>query len=96
METQRRLERITTTFSLVGLALGFSLLGILTLVNRQSQGASIAGGFIDILLGTSFLRSAFTFKSTKPSTLLSPLVRQAPVHEELERMVEHDWKENQT
>jgi len=60
METQRRLERITTTFSLVGLALGFSLLGILTLVNRQSQDASIAGGFIDILLGTAFLRSAFT------------------------------------
>ena len=60
METQRRLERITTTFSLVGLALGIFLLGILTLVNRQSQDASIAGGFIDILLGTAFLRSAFT------------------------------------
>jgi hypothetical protein len=60
METQRRLERITTTFSLVGLALGIFLLGILTLVNRQSQDASIAGGFIDILLRTAFLRSAFT------------------------------------
>jgi hypothetical protein len=46
----------------VGLALGFSLLGILTLANGESQGASIAGGFIDILLGTAFLMSVFTFK----------------------------------
>ena len=71
METRRWLERITTTCSLVGLALGFSLLGILTLVNGQSQGASIAGGFIDILLGTAFLMSAFTFKKTKSSSVLS-------------------------
>jgi hypothetical protein len=62
METRRWLERITTKCSLVGLALGFSLLGILTLVNGESQGASIAGGFIDILLGTAFLMSVFTFK----------------------------------
>ena len=58
METRRRLERITTTCSLVGLALGFSLLGILTLANGENQGASIAGGFIDILLGAAFLMSA--------------------------------------
>ena len=87
METRRWLERITTKCSLVGLALGFSLLGILTLVNGESQGASIVGGFIDILLGAAFLMSAFTFKSAKSSRLLSPLVRQGPVHEELERSV---------
>jgi hypothetical protein len=72
METQRRLERITTIFSLVSLASGFSLLGVLTLINGESQGASIAGGFIDILLGTAFLTSAFTLRTTKSSSLLSP------------------------
>jgi len=82
METQKRLERITTTSSLVGLALGFSLLGMLTLINGESQGVTAAGGFIDILLGTAFLISTFAFKRTKSSTLPSPLVRQAPVHKE--------------
>jgi hypothetical protein len=46
----------------VGLALGFSLLGILTLVNRQSQGASIAGGFIDISAGDSIFEVSIHFQ----------------------------------
>src|SRR5271165_6319511 len=55
MDTQRRLERIRTASSLVGLALEFALLGILILAKGDSEGVSMAGGLIGIFLGATFL-----------------------------------------
>jgi succinate-acetate transporter protein len=61
MDTQRHLEKLTTTSSLVGLAVGFFVLGILTLAKGDSEGVSMAGGYISVLLGTAFLMSAFSY-----------------------------------
>jgi len=58
---QRRLGKITTASSLVGLAFGFFLLGILILSNEKSEGAQIAGGVVGIALGTTFLALAFSY-----------------------------------
>jgi peptidoglycan/LPS O-acetylase OafA/YrhL len=58
MRTQRRLEKISITLSLVGLALGFSALGLLIVAKSHQDGASIAGGILGILLGGAFLISA--------------------------------------
>jgi hypothetical protein len=58
MKTQRRLERISTSISLVGLALGFSVLGLLIVAKEHDGGASITGGILGILLGTAFLIAA--------------------------------------
>jgi succinate-acetate transporter protein len=66
MDAQRRLERIRTTSSLVGLALEFALLGILILAKGDSEGVSMAGGFIGILLGATFLMSAFALGRSVP------------------------------
>jgi succinate-acetate transporter protein len=66
MDTQRRLERIRTASSLVGLALEFALLGILILAKGDSEGISMAGGFIGIFLGATFLMSAFAFVRSVP------------------------------
>ena len=66
METQRRLERIGIASSLVGLALEFALLGILILAKGDSEGVSMAGGFIGIFLGATFLLSAFAFGRSAP------------------------------
>jgi hypothetical protein len=51
MRTQRRLEKISTAISLVGLALGFSVLGLLIIAKDHDGGASITGGILGILLG---------------------------------------------
>jgi uncharacterized membrane protein YidH (DUF202 family) len=59
MRTQRRLEKISTTISLVGLALGFSALGLLIVAKNHDGGASIAGGILGILLGVAFLIAAY-------------------------------------
>jgi hypothetical protein len=61
MNTQRRLARIMTASSLAGLALGFSLLGLLILAKGGREGASMASGLIGILLGAIFLMSAFSY-----------------------------------
>ena len=61
MDTQRHLEKLTTMSSLVGLALGFFVLGILILAKGDGEGVSMAGGFISVLLGTAFLTSAFSY-----------------------------------
>ena len=58
MRTQRRLEKISTTISLVGLALGFSVLGLLIVAKEHDGGASITGGILGILLGAAFLIAA--------------------------------------
>ena len=58
MKTQRRLEKISTAISLVGLALGFSGLGLLIIAKDHEGGASITGGILGILVGLAFLIAA--------------------------------------
>jgi hypothetical protein len=58
MRTQRRLENISTSISLVGLALGFTVLGLLIIAKEPDGGASITGGILGILVGVAFLVSA--------------------------------------
>jgi hypothetical protein len=55
MRIQRRLQKISTAISLVGLALGFSALGLLIIAKKHDGGASITGGILGILLGAVFL-----------------------------------------
>jgi hypothetical protein len=63
MNTQRWLRRITIATSLVGLALGFLLLGLLILIpsNQSNDVAPIASGVVGILLGTAFLMLACSY-----------------------------------
>jgi hypothetical protein len=58
MRTQRRLQKISTSISLVGLAQGFSVLGLLIVAKEHDGGASITGGILGILLGAAFLIAA--------------------------------------
>ena len=58
MRTQKRLEKISTTISLLGLALGFSVLGLLIVAKEHEAAASIIGGILGILLGAAFLIAA--------------------------------------
>jgi hypothetical protein len=58
MRTQKRLEKISTAISLLGLALGFSVLGLLIVAKEHDGGASITGGIFGILLGAAFLIAA--------------------------------------
>ena len=58
MRTQSRLQTISTAISLFGMAMGFSALGFMIVVNQHDGGASIAGGFLGILLGATFLMAA--------------------------------------
>ena len=54
MRTQR-LEKISTAVSLLGLALGFSALGLLIVAREHDGGATITGGILGIFLGATFL-----------------------------------------
>jgi hypothetical protein len=58
MRTQKRLEKISTAVSLLGLALVFSVLGLLIVAKEHDGGASITGGMLGILLGAAFLIAA--------------------------------------
>ena len=58
MRTQNRLEKISTAISLLALALGFSVLGLLIIAKEHEGAASIAGGILGILLGVAFLIAA--------------------------------------
>ena len=58
MRTQKRLEKISTTISLLGLALVFFVLGVLIVAKEHDGGASITGGILGILLGAAFLIAA--------------------------------------
>jgi hypothetical protein len=51
MRTQKRLQKISTSLSLVGLALGFSVLGFLIVAKEHDGGISITGGILGILVG---------------------------------------------
>ena len=55
MRTQSRLQTISTAISLFGMAMGFSALGFMIVVNQHDGGASIAGGILGILVGATFL-----------------------------------------
>ena len=58
MRTQSRLQTISTATSLFGMAMDFSVLGFMIVVNQHDGGASITGGILGILLGTAFLIAA--------------------------------------
>ena len=58
MKTQKRLEKISIALSFLGLALGFSVSGLLIVAKEHDGGASIAGGILGILLGAAFLIAA--------------------------------------
>ena len=58
MRTQSRLQTISTAISLFGMAMGFSALGFMIVVNQHDAGASIPGGIFGILLGAAFLIAA--------------------------------------
>jgi hypothetical protein len=58
MRTQTRLEKISTAISLFSMAMGFSVLGLLVVVNQHDAGASIPGGIFGIFLGAAFLIAA--------------------------------------
>ena len=58
MRTQSRLQKISTAISLFGMAMGFSVLGIMIVVNQHDGGASITGRIFGILLGATFLIAA--------------------------------------
>ncbi len=55
MEIRKRIEKLTTAFSLVGLAFGFILLGVQILAKGSSDWTPIVGGVAGICLGTAFL-----------------------------------------
>jgi hypothetical protein len=59
MKTQRRAENISTTISLIGLAFGFSVLGLMIVAKEHHGGASIAGGILGIFLGAAFLIAGY-------------------------------------
>jgi hypothetical protein len=46
---------MSTTISLIGLAFGFFVLGLLIVAKEHNGGASITGGILGILLGAAFL-----------------------------------------
>ena len=58
MRTQSLLQKISTAISLFGMSTGFSVLGLLIVVNQHDGGASIPGGIFGILLGAAFLIAA--------------------------------------
>jgi hypothetical protein len=58
MRTQRRVAKISTAISLLGLAPWFSVLGLLIVANEHDGSTSIIGGIIGILLGAAFLIAA--------------------------------------
>jgi hypothetical protein len=58
MKTQRQAENISTIISLIGLAFGFSVLGLLIVAKEHHGGASVTGGILGILLGAAFLTVA--------------------------------------
>ena len=58
MRTQSRLQKISTAISLFSMAMSFSVLGLLIVVNQHDGGASIPGGIFGILLGATFLIAA--------------------------------------
>lgn len=61
MKIRKRFGKLTTAFSLGGLAIGFILLGIQILAKGNCEGAPIAGGVAGLCLGMAFLWLAFHY-----------------------------------
>ena len=61
MNWQSRLEKTVIALNLIGLALGFGALGILTLVKGEHGGESWVSGVLGIVVGSIFLLFAFYF-----------------------------------
>ena len=61
MNWQSRLEKTVIALNLIGLALGFSTLGILILVKAEHGGESRISGVLGIFVGSLFLLFAFYF-----------------------------------
>lgn len=93
LNTQRRLEQITTASSLIGLAAGFLVLGVQILSRKNGEGIPMLGGTVGILLGATFLALAVFYGRY---AMFRPMVRQDTVGEELEGVIEHDRQEDQT
>jgi hypothetical protein len=93
MNTQSPLEKITTASSLIGLAAGFLVLGVQILSRINGERIPIVGGAAGILLGATFLTLAVLYGRY---VMFRRMVRQETIGEELERMIEHDRKKNQT
>ncbi|MBV9298362.1 MAG: hypothetical protein JO066_05245 [Verrucomicrobia bacterium] len=61
MSGQTLMGKLTVASSLIGLAFGFLLLGILILSNQTGEGISVLAGATGILLGTAFFMLAFSY-----------------------------------
>jgi hypothetical protein len=86
MRTQKPLEKISTTISLPGLALGFSALGLLIVVKEHDGGASIAGGVLGILLGAAFLIAAYLHRKSGDQIQGGVRVEEVPAVEIVSQM----------
>src|SRR5262249_55309890 len=61
MNWQSRLEKTVIALNLIGLALGFSTLGILILAKGELAGGSLISGILGVVVGSLFLLFAFYF-----------------------------------
>ena len=72
-KTRNYLKKVSTSISLVILTLGFSLLGLLTLINSNREGvvhilsfensSAVLGSSVSIILDVAFLVAAFLYWS---------------------------------
>jgi hypothetical protein len=79
MKTQNRLRRLSISLSLVILALGFSALGFVSFINTQpgqtssifsvEHTYSLIGSTFSVLVGTTFLVAAITFRGVRHGSL---------------------------
>jgi hypothetical protein len=81
MRTQKQVERVSTAMSLLVLALGFSLLGLLIVAKEHEDAASIAGGILGIFLGATFLITACLHWKRGDQIQGGFMTEQAPVVE---------------
>ncbi len=58
MRRQKRRQKISTAIKLIGLALGFSVLGLLIVAKEHDGSASITGGILGVSLSVAFLIAA--------------------------------------
>jgi peptidoglycan/LPS O-acetylase OafA/YrhL len=79
MRTQKRLEKISTAISLLGLALGFSALGLLIVAKEHDDGVSTRWNSW-ILLGAAFLIAVcvhFSGRGSSSSEVVSEMRQPA-------------------
>jgi hypothetical protein len=79
MKTQSRLRKLSISLSLVILALGFSALGFVSFISTQpgqtssifsvEHTYSLIGSTFSVLVGTTFLVAAITFKGMRHGSL---------------------------